>query len=57
MVERLVIHYRLRNAMMNWICPMLLCVDIGNICRWLSILAGLLAMAQEVLKILYRSHA
>jgi hypothetical protein len=31
-------------------------VNIGNIRRRLSILAGLLAMAQEVLKILYRGH-
>ena len=31
-------------------------VHIGDICRGLCILAGLLAMAQEVLKILYRSH-
>jgi hypothetical protein len=33
-----------------------LCVDVGDVGRGLGVLAGLLAMAQEVLKILYRSH-
>ena len=31
-------------------------VHIGDVCRGLCILAGLLAMTQEVLKILYRGH-
>lgn len=36
---------------------MLLCVNWRNTTCGLGILAGLLAVAQEVLKILYRSHA
>ena len=31
-------------------------MDIGYICRGLSVVAGLFAMAQEVLKILYGGH-
>jgi hypothetical protein len=31
-------------------------VNIGHVGRRLSIVAGLLAMAQEILKVLYRSH-
>lgn len=33
-----------------------LCVDIGDIGGGLGGLSGLLAMAQEVLKVLYRGH-
>lgn len=57
MLEGLVIHYRLRNAMVSGFCSMLLCVNRGYTGGWLGILACLLAMAQEVLKVLYRSHA
>ena len=62
MLERLVVHYGLGDAMMYGlvalVVPLLLRlgVNIGHICRRLGILAGLLAMAQEVLKILYRGH-
>ena len=31
-------------------------MDIGHVCRGLGVLAGLLAMTQEVLEVLYRGH-
>jgi hypothetical protein len=48
--------------MVDWfwglVVPLMLrlSVNIGHVGRWLSIMAGLLAMAQEILKVLYRSH-
>jgi hypothetical protein len=58
---RLLGHDGLRHAMVDGVGGVVtlllrLGVDVGDVGRGLGVLAGLLAMAQEVLKILYRSH-
>lgn len=61
MLQGLVAHGRFGDAMMDGVGGVValllrLGVDVGDVGSGLCVLAGLLAVAQEVLKILYRSH-